>query len=393
MLKLDKQTGRLGLTPGRAACWITLLVVFVSSSIAHADIIDHDSLLLYSTTKQVLIDDDTLLAGAIAATTDIELGDDIETGAIYAGRDIEVGDTATVRGKVLANRNVEFGTDLDFQGDSITGDDVEIGDDATVTGNVQARDDINLTKNAFVTGNVLADDDIYLGDGTSVYGDASPGVNGQLSLGTNVTLTGTTDPLDKTFADFSIAGVPATPAKPKAGKNSVRGTAESVTHLDPGTYKDASFDRDSVLHLSAGEYTFKSFWMDKRGVVNVDTANGDVTINVRSGFDTGEYVQFNPSGNGQVIINIWGNDGAYLGKSNIMKANVFVWDGVFGAERDLVFYGTILAKNDITIAEGGVLYYSQGEGGYQSAVPEPATAIVILAGAGILLRRRRTSHT
>ena len=46
---------------------------------------------------------------------------------------------------------------------------------ATVTGNIQARDDVDLTKNAFVTGSVLADDDIYLGDGTTVYGDASPG--------------------------------------------------------------------------------------------------------------------------------------------------------------------------------------------------------------------------
>jgi len=264
---------------------------------------------------------------------------------------------------------------------------------ATVTGNIQARDDVDLTKNAFVTGSVLADDDIYLGDGTTVYGDASPGTGGQLSLGANVTITGSTDPLDKTFADFSIAGVPSKPSKPKAGKNNVYGSAESVTSLDPGKYKNVSFDRDSVLNLAAGEYTFKSFWMDKRGVVNVDTSSGDVTINIRSGFDTGEYVQFNPNGAGKVIINVWGNDGAYLGKSNIMKANVFVWDGVFGAERDLVFYGTILAKNDITIAEGGVLYYSQGEGGYQPAVPEPATAIIILAGAGILLRRRRSRHT
>jgi len=133
MLRLAKQTDRLGLSPGKAACWITLLLVCAGSTVVHADTIDYSSLLLYSTTKQVLIDDDTLLAGAIAAATDIELGENIEVGSIYAGRNIDVDDNATVRGKVLANRNVEFGTDLDFQGDSITGDDVEIKDDPTVT--------------------------------------------------------------------------------------------------------------------------------------------------------------------------------------------------------------------------------------------------------------------
>ena len=372
----------------RKMAWAVAVLVFLHLlSPASAEIITGDDYLLQSMTGGITVDDGSFLVGPIAAQGDVEFGDDVETQSVYSQGDVGFGDRATVRGNVLATQNILAGNNLDFYGTDMTGRDITVGDNAQVEGNVQARKNIHVGVDARVYGDLLAGQNIWISKGSTIQGDASPGIPGRIRAGADVSITGSTNPLDRTFADFTMAGM-SRPDKPKFGRISITRPAESVTTLAPGTYKDLSIQRDGELNLQSGAYTFKSFWMAKRGIVNVDTTEGDVVINVHAGFDTGAYVQFNPTGEGRVIINVFGNGGMWLGMDNVLKANVYVWDGYFTAGTDLAFVGTIMSHKAIDIGAGGVLKKSSGEGGYRE-IPEPAVMTALIAGAGMLLRRRR----
>ena len=367
-------------------------LILAVAATAAADTVDINSLLLYSEQETIVLQRDSFYFGAIAAKQDVDIKERVRTDAVYSEANVSFGDDAVVRGRVLANAVATAGMRLDFVGSDFTGNTVNINTDATIQGDVQARSDtMALQSGATVTGSLLGNRDVAVGDNSTIYGDASAGIGYNLIFGANVTVTGSTDPLDKAIAAFTLPLMPAEPTRPRIGRTNVRGSAESTVTLAPGSYKDLSIEQDSVLNLSSGTYVFKSFWMAKRGIVNVDTSGGDVVINVTSGFDTGQYVQFNPSGEGKVIINVHGNGGVWLGLGNMMKANMFVWNGIFGADKNLQFMGTILAKKNISIDEGAALYYSQGGGNYQG-VPEPISLAVLAAGAVMRLLRRRRRH-
>lgn len=369
-------------------------LILAVAGTAAADTVDISSLLLYSENEMIVLQSDSFFFGAMAAKMDVDIKERVRTDAVYSELNISFGDDAVIRGRVLANDVATAGTRLDFVGSDFTGNTVNINTDATIHGDVQARSDtMDIKSGATVYGSLLGNRDVQVGDNSTIYGDASAGIGYDLVFGANVTVTGSTDPLDKAIAAFTLPLMPAEPPTPKAGKNNVRASAESTVNLAPGSYKDLSIEQDCVLNLSSGTYVFKSFWMATRGIVNVDTSGGDVVINVTSGFDTGQYVQFNPSGEGKVIINVYGNGGVWLGLGNVMKANMFVWSGIFGADKNLQFMGTILVKNNISIDEGAALYYSQGAGGYQQqAVPEPISLAMLAAGAAMMLLRRRRRH-
>ena len=370
--------------------WAIAVFVFLHIlSPAGADIISEDTFLLQSMTGEITVGRTSILQGPIAAQRDVELGDDIETHSVYSQGDVGFGDRATVRGKVLATKNILAGDNLDFYGSDMTGRNVGVGSDANIQGNLQARRNVQVGADARVYGDLLAGHNIWISKGSIVHGDASPGIPGRVRAGVDVTITGSTDPLQKTFADFKMAGM-VRPDKPKFGRTNISRPAESVTSLAPGVYKDLSIQRDGELNLQSGTYTFKSFWMGRRGIVNVDTADGDVVINVHQGFDTGAYVQFNPTGQGRVIINVFGNGGMWLGMENVLKANVFVWDGYFTAGTSLDFIGTIMSHKTIDIGAGATLARSSGQDGY--TIPEPAVMTTLIAGAGLLLRRRRKAR-
>ena len=369
-------------------------LILAVAATAAADTVDISSLLLYSENEMIVLQSDSFYFGAIAAKTDVDIKERVRTDAVYSELNISFGDDAVVRGRVLANDVATAGTRLDFVGSDFTGNTVNINTDATIHGDVQARSDtMDLQSGATVYGSLLGNRDVQVGDNSTIYGDASAGIGYDLVFGANVTVTGSMDPVDKAIAAFTLPLMPSRPSTPKFGRNNVRASAENTVNLAPGSYKDLSLEQDCVLNLSSGTYVFKSFWMATRGIVNVDTSGGDVVINVTSGFDTGQYVQFNPSGEGKVIINVYGNGGVWLGLGNVMKANMFVWSGIFGADKNLQFMGTILAKKNISIDEGAALYYSQGAGGYQQqAVPEPISLAMLAAGAGMMLLTRRRRH-
>ena len=295
-------------------------LVLAVAATAAADTVDINSLLLYSGEEMIVLQSDSFYFGAIAAKQDVDIRERVRTDAVYSEANVSFGDDAVVRGRVLANAVATAGMRLDFVGSDFTGSTVNINTDATIQGNVQARSGtMDIQSGATVTGSLLGNRDVAVGDNSTIYGDASAGIGYNLIFGNNVTVTGSTDPLDKAIAAFTLPLMPAEPPRPRIGRNNVLGSAESTVNLAPGAYKDLSIEQDSVLNLSSGTYVFKSFWMAKRGIVNVDTSGGDVVINVTSGFDTGQYVQFSPSGEGKVIINVYGNGGGWLREKTVSK--------------------------------------------------------------------------
>ena len=368
--------------------WQFVGLIVLLATVAGADTIGVDQLVIFSEDGKVTIDQDTVVYGDMAAKKQFEISQGVRTGSIFTEDSVDLDRDVIVRGRILANDDVSIDRNLDFEGSDITGDEVEIGRNATITGDVRARDDLEIERDSTVHGSLLGNSRITINDNTAVYGDASPGPGDSLILGSGVTVTGSTTPSSKIIPTFTLPEMPSEPSKPSFGNNNVQGSAESDIDLDPGSYKDLAISRDSVLTLHSGTYTFKSFWMDKRGIVNIDTSEGDVVINVHKGFDTGQYVQFNPTGTGRVIINVYGTDGMSLGQSNVMRATVQIWKGAFGADQNFDLIGSVLAAGNIAVAQGASLFFSRGDGGYISA-PEPSTLLVLAAGALLTLRRRR----
>ena len=356
---------------------------------AAAESIELDTLLLYSATDGIQIDPNSILAGASAAAGRIDLDDDVQSGAVYTENRLVVGRRVSIVDRALANLNISIDRDFTFTGSAVTGNEVAVGRGASVTGNIEGRDDqINVGRDSIVIGNLLSNNKITINQNTLVQGDASPGIGYSVKLKPGAVVTGSTDPAAHVIPTFDLPDMPSAPSAPAYGSSNVYASAESVIDLDPGQYKGLSLERDCELNLTSGEYTFKSFWMDKRGIVNVDTSAGDVIINVHEGFDTGQYVQFNPTGDGKVIINVFGTGGISLDKYNVMRATVQVWEGAFYADEQADFRGTIMAEGKIWIAGQSTLVYAPGTNGY-FMMPEPATMALLFGGAGVVLTRRR----
>ncbi|MHC4985839.1 MAG: PEP-CTERM sorting domain-containing protein [Planctomycetota bacterium] len=356
---------------------------------AAGETIELDTLLLYSATDEIQIDADTILEGASAAAGKITLDDDVQSGAVYTEDELVIGRRVTVVDRALAVLDIDIDRDFTFTGSAITGDEVTLDRNASVTGNIEGRDDsVSVGRNSTVIGDVLSNDKIVLNNNAMIQGAASPGIGYSVQFKPGAVVTGSTDPAAHILPTFDLPDMPSAPSVPDHGDSNVYASSESTVDLDPGRYKALSLERDCELYLTSGEYTFKSFWMDKRGIVNVDTSAGDVIINVHETFDTGQYVQFNPTGDGKVIINVYGTGGISLDKYNVMRATVHVWDGDFSAAEQADFRGTILARGKIWIAEESTLVYAPGTGGY-FMMPEPATMVLLVSGAGFVLTRRR----
>ena len=356
---------------------------------AAAETIELDTLLLYSATSQIQIDSSTLLEGASAAAGKITFGNDVQSGAVYTEGSLVIARRVNIIDRALANLNISIDRDFTFTGSAVTGSEVVTGRDASVTGNLEGRSDpVNVGRNSVVIGNVLSNNNIVLNNNALVQGDASPGIGYSVKFKNGAVVTGSTDPANHVLPSFDLPDMPAEPSTPDFGSSNVYASAETVVDLDPGQYKALSLERDCELNLASGEYTFESFWVDRRTIVNVDTSGGDVIINVHEGFDTGQYVQFNPTGEGKVIINVFGTGGISLDKYNVMRATVRAWQGDFEAGEQTDFRGTIMAKDKIYVAEDSNMVYSRGVNGY-FIMPEPATMVLLVSGAGLVLTRRR----
>ncbi|MHC4983426.1 MAG: hypothetical protein ACYTF6_09705 [Planctomycetota bacterium] len=374
-----------GTTSGAALAAVGLIVfILCPQALSEVVTVEAPAAVFYAE-GDVHIETDSCVVGKIAAGQSVFAGAGSSLQSIYAAGDVQLGRELTVRGRLLAGGSANAGSHLDFEGPSWTGRSVRLGSDAWVVGDViGASEQITIDRNAQITGNVLGNSDVQIDRDSSIYGDVRPGVGYSLSTASNVTITGSTAP--GTVSADSVS-VPSLPAAPDAGSYGSQDIEEGsgVTSLAPGAYGAVDLGRGATLNLSAGTYTLKSFWTDREATVNLDVTAGDVIINVHQGFSTGETVSFNTTGEGRLILNVFGGEGVSLGLSNTMAADIRVWDGNFTAGDSLELAGSVWASN-ITVGAGSNVSYG-------GLVPEPAAAALIAVGGLLVIQSKRRRNT
>lgn len=328
------------------------------------------------------------VTGIIAAGNDITLGEKSSVQGLYALDDIQVKKETTVRGRVLANDKADADQDLDFQGVSWTGKSVHLKKSASVLGDVTARDGkLEIDRDAGITGNLWGSKGIDIDKDSTVQGNATPGAGYGVSVGHNVTITGSTDPGLVEGDTFDLPDLPVTPSRDAYGSQNIKGNKEITTQLDAGAYRDVEYDDRTTLTLSAGVYDLKSFDIDKDSTVYVDTSGGDVVINAGT-FEADEGVTFEITGQGDFIINTYDTNGVWLGDDCILEAQVNAYGGKFQAGQDVDFTGFITAGEDIKFDKRAKVQMSRT----RQHAPEPGTLILLTIGAAFVTQRKRRSR-
>jgi len=336
--------------------------------------------------KEVSLGSNVSVDAAIAAGTSVSAGQGATLGDIYAGTNVWLDRYATVRGTVLANGSANADQGLDLIG-SWTGKSVYFARDAKVVGNVTGgAGNVSIDRNASITGNIVSNRSVWIDRDSTIDGDARAGLTGSLGTGHNVSISGSRDRGSFGYDSFSLPSMGDQPQAGNVGSQSVWAGRNSSTSLDPGEYRNLGFDRGATVNLSAGQYTLKEFWIDRDGVVNVDTTGGDVVLNVTGTFGTGRDTVFNKTGDGKLIINVFDSN-VWLGQGNQIEAAISVWGGSFGADQGTKLTGNVAATGDIWFGNGSQIIFSAfGQG---AEVPEPtALAIVVMGGVLTVMRRR-----
>lgn len=371
---------------------LLVTIAFLAGS-ADAVSVDIQNLALRSGTNLWLGGGSTV-QGSIAAGRDVSIDSNGSiSGSSYAGRHTWVDNRTSVGGNVYGTGSTDTGRDVTVGG-NFTGGSVSLGRNANVGGNVTAgTGGVSIDRDSSVGGNVTADKNIWIDRNSNVGGNAIAGVGKSVSTGRNVTIGGTTGSGATPDApSFSAPALPTAPTTPGAsGPYQWTGSGGELT-LTPGQHGGLGFDNNAALNLTAGQYDLGEFWMGKNGMVNVDTSAGDVYLNFYGDMNTGNNVQFNKTGEGNLFITLFDSD-AWLGADNELDAALRAYNGSFGADQNTSLTGTYWATGEIALGRStSVEYMNYYQGGGGATVPEPMTLAGVLmaaSGAGAYLIRRR----
>jgi uncharacterized delta-60 repeat protein len=251
---------------------------------------------------------------------------------VYANsNEVQVEEAATVACSVRSEEKiVELKKESQVSGDAVSRiDEVKIGEGAEVGGNVIADRKVELHKEAVVNQNVTSGGDIDLEEDATIVGDATAA--GSVKLGSGATVGGTiTEGADvepvPPIAQVSV-GVSATGDDVKVEKN------ETLT-LEPGAYGKLEIKEGATLNLSAGNYTFEEFGVEKNAAINLDVSGGPIVIQVEKHVDMHEGVVMASNGPASdILFQIAGNrvqlhnEGTYLGTYIAPQAHIDVHEG------------------------------------------------------------------
>jgi uncharacterized repeat protein (TIGR01451 family) len=176
--------------------------------------------------------------------------------------------------------------------------DVHLKNQAKVTGDVfSAERNVNLNKEVNVEGSVAAGDDIDLQKDVVVTGDVTAG--GFAKVGPGVIIGGTITEQTGTgpFAPLAPPDLDLT-----AGTQDITLNKNETLALAPGSYGRLKVKEEATLILSAGEYAFKQFDLDKDATLQLDIADGSIVIDVVQQLFMGENVTMTGTGSPENIL-------------------------------------------------------------------------------------------
>lgn len=324
-----------------------------------------------------------------------------------------------VTGDVIFNSSVNINALSNIGGSLHSGGAVSIGANAGpkgVGGDIIAAGAVNILHYNQIGGSILAGSHTILGDGVKVARNIGANGNVALGLGSHVTglvthsgtfsmnafssvggdIVGTVNPQPAAFTPVSLP--PATAFDSGGATLDLPVFADQT--LSPGSYGDLVFRGSNTLRLSAGNYffdsiaspgTFLNLHLDlTQGPINVFVA-GDVQFKRVRAFVNGANSSDVPAAlAGDMFLESHGNivmEGYFFGSMYAPYGDVTT--GTIGAVT-----GSIIAARDLVIGsatniDDGLTTFVPSK--YLAArVPEPASTLLLLLCAPLLLRPRPT---
>ncbi|QLA19373.1 polymer-forming cytoskeletal protein [Desulfolutivibrio sulfoxidireducens] len=283
----------------------------------------------------VLLENQSTVKGDINAQTYVTLGNNtVVEGSVYAGGNVTLQNGAKVLGDVHSGGNVTLGSNS-----------------ATVSGSVYATGDVTVNNAAKVANNVHAGDDITVNWGGTIGGNALAGGTVTVNYGGTVGGTkssNTASPPRVTPTAPSACGTVETPPLQTftAGTTNISVGWDADKDIAPGTYGSLSTGGQNVITLHGGTYTFSSMSLAWNCVWRLDLSGDDITIFCVGNVVFGGYVTILVSTDGVNYLSMWDVD------QNLAAKVYLETHGSFTSNEQGRWFGTVLAKNNITFSGG-----------------------------------------
>ncbi|MDD5134838.1 MAG: hypothetical protein PHP01_05455 [Phycisphaerae bacterium] len=264
------------------------------------------------------------------------------------------------------------------------GGTIGFGDNVSVAGSIASGGSISAGNNMSLN-SIYTESGIWTGNNSIINGDIL--ANRQVQIGNNVVISGSVT----SFGDFTLP-VLGLMEQTAIGTNDIYGKKNSTTTVSADSYRDFSFDKNTTLNISAGQYNLRNFWVNRSSTVNVDTSAGDVVLNVSGSFGTSKEVSFVNSGPGNLYINVFGHD-VWLDDSVKLSAVLKVYGGNIDADNSVQLSGQFFATGDIWLGNNSSLSFVSGTPA--SSIPEPASLVIfaVMGLCSFIVKNQRPKYT
>lgn len=318
-------------------------------------------------------------------------------GMVGAGNDFNLGNNGVITGNALAGGN------LTIQQNGSTGNiishsavwlasNTQVGsidagrtiglDQGARSGSLHAATDVMIYNGAQVTGSVMGGGSFYAGPGARVTQGVSYGTTAwadpqaQISGG----LTKTSSPAPDTFSVTLLSK----PNFKTTGSGQTYHGQNSTVHLVAGNYGELAVEQNSRITLGAGTYNFSRIYLGQDVQLIADTSAGDVIINIVNDLSSSQNNQFLDQGIGNLLIRTGG--AMYLGQNSRVEGSLQSF-ATMTIDRNSTIAGQLYSSQNMYLSDNVVVGGAGASG--VVAVPEPASATLLLAGCLMLCRRRR----
>ncbi len=318
---------------------------------------------------------------------------------ILAGGNFSAESKVTIKGNIGAVGTVSMAMHSTISGDAYSQGNFSIDQKATVGGRIVSSGDVWVGKHS-VLGGIDGWGNVRIGQQTTVNGDVLSGkvatidkmsvIHGDVEYGTSyqpgmkVTVDGSVRN-DTSDLDVWSAKLNKAPTAWTSSTNSISYDSGMDQILAPGTYGDVAIKDGSILRLAAGTYNISSMWLGNSAQLLADTRSGNVVINVVKGLSTGSSAVLDSGDVNSLIIN--SNSSIDLGTGTVSEANLSSFGGSISVADDSTVHGRLFATGDVCLGSG-VLVDGATAVSSSSTVPEPGTALILLVGGALAMRRR-----
>lgn len=319
---------------------------------------------------------------AVLAGGELTTGSEVRIDGSAGGANVWLGQGNFVDGDVLATGRVGFDRESETTGRVSAGGAVSLNRDAAVGGTVDSGGRVWLDRDAR-TGAIRADGAVSISRNARVEGPVSHG--GAFWADRHATITG---PVAEDSADARRWHGAARPTPDlEAGGPNHWVARHRTLDLAPGTYGSLSMDRATTLRLTAGAYDFSGVWLGREARIVADTAAGAVRINVAGDLTVDRQVRFDAEAD---LFEVRAGRSIHVGRDSDIRASLISF-GDASIDRDTVLGGQVYADRSLWLDRGVHVLGTPLAGG-DTAIPEPASALIMGLGGLAMTRRRRAAR-